>query len=82
MAEKSITSWVYSSLSQSASLYSITACSIYKLYFFLLSPYILLVLALVAAVFTWLGWKGRTDRDRWIELGKIALLAAYAFVVI
>jgi hypothetical protein len=50
--------------------------------FFLLSPYILVGLALVAAVFTWVGWKGRTDRDRWIELGMIALLAAYALVVI
>lgn len=50
--------------------------------FFLLSPYILLALTLVAAVFTWLGWKGRKDRDRWIDLGTIALLAAYALVVI
>jgi hypothetical protein len=54
----------------------------YYVSFFLLSPYILLALTLVAAVFTWLGWKGRTDRDRWIDVGKIALLAVYALVVI
>ena len=54
----------------------------YNVYFFLLSPYILLGLTLVAAVFTWLDWKGRPDRGRWIEMGMIALLAAYALVVI
>ena len=49
---------------------------------FLLSPYILLGLALVAAVFVGLGWKGRTRTERWIEAGKIALLVVYAVVVI
>ncbi|HEX9028637.1 MAG TPA: serine hydrolase domain-containing protein [Anaerolineales bacterium] len=49
---------------------------------FLLSPYILLALTLVAAVFTGLGWKGRANRDRWIDAGMIALLAVYALVVI
>jgi hypothetical protein len=54
----------------------------YYVSFFLLSPYILLALTLVAALFTWLGWKGRTGRDRWIDIGKIALLATYALVVL
>jgi CubicO group peptidase (beta-lactamase class C family) len=59
-----------------------TPGSPYIISFFLLSPYILLALTLVAALFTWLGWKGRTNRDRWIDVGKIALLAVYALVVI
>lgn len=49
---------------------------------FLLSPYILLGLGLVAAVFYGLGWKNKTQTQRWIEAGKIALLLAYAVVVI
>jgi CubicO group peptidase (beta-lactamase class C family) len=49
---------------------------------FLLSPYILLGLALFAAVFNGLGWKGKSRTERWIEAGKIALLIAYALVVI
>jgi CubicO group peptidase (beta-lactamase class C family) len=53
-----------------------------SLYIFLLSPYILLGLALAGAVLTWLGWKGRTGRDWWTEPGMLALLAAYAFVVL
>jgi hypothetical protein len=59
-----------------------TPVSPYLVSFFLLSPYILLGLALVAALFTWLGWKGRTNRERWIDMGKLALLAVYALVVI
>jgi len=49
---------------------------------FLLSPYILLGLALIAAVFDGLGWKRKTRMERWIDVGKIALLVAYAMVVI
>jgi hypothetical protein len=48
----------------------------------LLSPYLMLGSALVAAAFAGLGWKSNARRDRWIELGKVALLAAYALVVI
>ncbi len=46
------------------------------------APYILLALALIAAVFSGLGWKGKTPSGRWIEAGKIALLVVYALVVI
>lgn len=49
---------------------------------FLLSPYMLLGLVLIAAVFDGLGWKRKTRMERWIDVGKIALLAAYAMVVI
>jgi CubicO group peptidase (beta-lactamase class C family) len=59
-----------------------TPSSPYYFSFFLLTPYILLALTLVAALFTWLGWKGRTNRERWIDMGKLALLAVYALVVI
>jgi hypothetical protein len=59
-----------------------TPATPYYISFFLLSPYILLALTLVAAVLTGLGWKGRAGRDRWIDIGKIALLVVYALVVI
>ena len=49
---------------------------------FLLSPYFLLGLALIAAIFVGLGWKRKTQTERWIEVGKVTLLAAYAVVVI
>ncbi len=49
---------------------------------FLLSPYILLGLALMAAMFDELGWKSNTRTQRWIEVGKITLRVAYALVVI
>jgi CubicO group peptidase (beta-lactamase class C family) len=49
---------------------------------FLLSPYMLLGLSLIAAVFDGLGWKRKTRTERWIEVGKIALLVVYAAVVI
>jgi CubicO group peptidase (beta-lactamase class C family) len=48
----------------------------------LLSPYLLLGSALIAAVFDGLGWKSIPPTERWIEVGKIALLVAYAVVVI
>jgi len=49
---------------------------------FLLSPYVLLGLAFIAAVFDGLGWKRKTRTERWIEIGKIAVLVVYALVVI
>jgi hypothetical protein len=42
----------------------------------------LLGLSLIAAVFDGLGWKRKTRTERWIEVGKIALLVVYAAVVI
>jgi CubicO group peptidase (beta-lactamase class C family) len=48
----------------------------------LLSPYILLGLALVAAGFYGIEWKRKTRSERWILIAKIGLLAAYALVVI
>ncbi len=48
----------------------------------LLSPYILLGLALIAAVLYGLGWKSKTRLERWVEVGKVALLVAYSLVVI
>jgi hypothetical protein len=59
-----------------------TPSSTFYISFFLLSPYIILALTMAAAVFTWMGWKGSTDGERWIDIGKIALLAVYALVVI
>jgi hypothetical protein len=49
---------------------------------FLFSPYMLLGLALIAAVFHALAWKGETRAERWLEVGKIALLVVSAVVVI
>jgi len=49
---------------------------------FLLSPYIILLLAFAAAVSTGLGWKGRTDQGRWMEIGKIVLLVTFALVAV
>ena len=49
---------------------------------FLLSPYLMMAFTLAAALFEGLDWKRKTRGERWAELGKIALLVAYAVVVI
>jgi CubicO group peptidase (beta-lactamase class C family) len=51
-------------------------------YIALLTPYILLGFTLIAAIFSGLGWRKKTPKDRWIEVGKIALLLVYAIVII
>jgi CubicO group peptidase (beta-lactamase class C family) len=49
---------------------------------FLLSPYLLLTFALLAALFYGLGWKGEPRAQRWIGVGTTALLAVCAVMVI